>query len=175
MHDYPITRYIGFAIIVLAVLEVFDITNFKPLFLLGFSFSALFLTFVDFIEIKADEKNDPFKYKKIKFGVLFLAICFFIIVPNLSIEVSDEILGKLNNIAVLLSIGLLFVIIGYKQEKMVNNNFLKMMNDMINEILAKEVGKMAVESVENLLKEKNLTEEVAKTIDKIEKERSGIN
>ncbi|PIJ97360.1 hypothetical protein [Lysinibacillus sphaericus] len=46
MHDYPITRYIGFAIIALAVLEVLEITNFKPLFLLGFSFSALLLTFV---------------------------------------------------------------------------------------------------------------------------------
>ncbi len=70
MHDYPITRYIGFAIIALAVLEVLEITNFKPLFLLGFSFSALLLTFVDFIEIKAEEKNDPFKYRKIKLGVL---------------------------------------------------------------------------------------------------------
>lgn len=69
-HDYPITRYIGFAIIALAVLEVLEITNFKPLFLLGFSFSALLLTFVDFIEIKAEEKNDPFKYRKIKLGVL---------------------------------------------------------------------------------------------------------
>ena len=171
LYSYPITRYMGFAIIVLAVLEVFNITTFKPLFLLGFSFSALLLTVVDLIEIKSDEKEDPFKYRKLKLGVLFSAICFFIIVPNLSIAVSDEIISKLNNIAVLLSIGLLFVIIGHKQEKVASDSLINIVDGMIEKAITENVDNVVEQTVDKMFEEKNLTETIKKTINEIEKNR----
>ena len=168
MYNYPITRYMGFAIIILAVIDLFSVSLLPPVVLLGFSVSALLLTIIDLIEFKANEKDDPFKYRKTKLVVLFISISFFIIVPNISVEWDKEIMDNINSLCVLLSIGFLFIIIGYKQEKVADDKLLKIIDEKIEET----VDNALEHEIDKMLKDKDFTGEIMKAIERIEGEQS---
>jgi len=157
----------GYSLILLSFLYLLNFVSLSPVYLMGFSIAALLFSLNDLFEFKADEKNDPFKYKYIKSFLFIFAVISFMIVPFLTIEWPKEIIEKVNSFTFLLSIGIIFYLLGLKQDKVTSQKLESIMRDMVqagvNDYTNNELPKL----IDNLLDENFIRETTLKTVNEI--------
>lgn len=153
--------------IALAILNTFKLVTLTPIYLMGFSVAALLFSLNDLVEFKSVENSDPFAYRKTKLIILFIAIIAFMIIPFLSVEWSKQTIENINTFTILCSIGVVFFVIGLKQEKVANENLEELVRELSNqialEVLKEEAPKIAREELEK----ENLKERVNEVINEL--------
>ncbi|UAT31950.1 hypothetical protein K7T73_06945 [Bacillus badius] len=133
MHLDTITKSIGWALIILAFLNFTDFIRLDPLSTMCFSLTAVAFTITDLLETNANKNGKPFKYRKRKEVLYFLGVFSFIAIPYIKIPWDQFIIGKLSNFSTLLSIGLVFVIMGIKQKQIISDTMQAKVNEIVNE------------------------------------------
>ncbi|AMQ05905.1 hypothetical protein [Sporosarcina psychrophila] len=167
-----ITKLIGFSIIILACLNIFNVVDLSPIYVMGFSMAAASFSLIEFLEFKAEEENDSFKFTKIKWGLFFLAVLSFMVIPELSFGWSDVVIVKISEFATLLSIGIVFVILGLKQEKVASEKLKQIMDQKIQEILPNIIKDEVQKKTDELLKNGYIKKEAIKAMDEINKQQN---
>jgi len=161
----------GYSIIILAVLNIFDFVILTSIYLLGFSMAALFFSLNELLEYKANEKNDPYKYSKIKYAAYLMAVISFMVIPVLSHNWSEEIIVKASEFATLLSIGIVFYILGLKQERVASDRMKQIIDQMINESVQNYTENDLPNAVNRLIDEEFVKKLTTKAIDEISKQQ----
>lgn len=172
MKSYnSVTKFIGASLVILAFLNIFKIVSLTPVYLMGFSIAALFFTLNDFVEFKSGEKADPFAFRKTKITLLFFAIIAFMIIPFLTVEWSESFIENVNTFTILCSIGVVFFVIGLKQEKIADEKLEKLVDDLANEAIERFIENELPKRAEQAINETDLNQKVQRVVDEIENNR----
>ncbi|QTD41961.1 hypothetical protein [Sporosarcina sp. Te-1] len=173
MKSYnSVTKFIGISLVILAFLNIFKIVSLTPVYLMGFSIAALFFTINDFVEFKSDEKTDPFAFKKTKITLLFFAIIAFMIIPFLSVEWSEAFIENVNTFTILCSIGVVFFVIGLKQEKIADEKLKKLMDDIAKETIEKFIEDELPKRAQQAVNETDIKERIQRAKEEIENDKN---
>lgn len=156
----------------LAILNVFNLVVLTPVYLMGFSIAALFFTLNDLAEFKSDAKEDPFAYRKIKTTLLILGITAFMVIPFLSIEWPKEIIESINTFTILCSIGVIFFVMGLKQEKVASEKLKKIIKEISTEAVGQYVNEVLPGLTKEALKEEGFEQMVQDAMEQAEKKRN---
>lgn len=131
MQTESITKYMAFSLMILAFLNIFDIVVLNPAFLMGFSIAALMFAVNDFLDYKANEYDDPFKYGRAKKILIFFAVIAFMVVPVIPITWRESVIRKINDFSGLCSIAIVFYIMSLKNEQVASTKLRQIIEEKV--------------------------------------------
>ncbi|WP_339322730.1 hypothetical protein [Paenibacillus sp. FSL W8-0194] len=170
MQTESITKYMSFSLILLAVLNIFNIVVLKPAFLMGFSIAALMFAIKDFLEYKANEANDPFKFGFLKKSLIFIAVIAFMVIPVIPILWPESVIKKVNDFSGLCSIGIVFYIMSLKNEQVASDKLRQIIRDRVKIAVEDFKEKELPKIIEEEVSEKALKKLAQKVIEERERD-----
>jgi hypothetical protein len=109
------TGMMGIVLLLMSIFYLLGIVQFPTMALLGFSLAALFLTIADSIHIK-DNNKQRIKNLSFKEKMYYCAALCFVVLPFTSFKIPDYIIVKINDLSVLLSLGIVLLVTSKKNQ-----------------------------------------------------------
>ncbi|OAS23581.1 hypothetical protein [Paenibacillus oryzisoli] len=157
MYLAQITKYMSVSLLILTFLNYFELLVLPTAYLMGFALSALTFTFIDLLDYNVAQSNDPFKFRRLKDILYFIAVSLFMVIPFLDINWEQSVLEKVNDMTVLLSVSIIFYVNSLKHKKMVSEQLDNIISTYMQEFLGSEEHKKIVEAaVQDGIKQVNI-------------------
>ncbi|MGO4495877.1 hypothetical protein AB4114_08190 [Paenibacillus sp. 2RAB27] len=159
MYLAQITKYMAVSLLILSFLNYFELLVLPTAYLMGFALSALTFTFIDLLDYNVAQSNDPFKFRRLKDFLYFIAVSFFMVIPFLNIKWVQSVIENVNDMTVLLSVSIIFYVNSLKHKKMVSEQLERIISTYIQDFLGSDEHKRVVEeAVQDSIKKMNIKE-----------------
>ncbi|MGZ0050161.1 hypothetical protein [Brevibacillus gelatini] len=170
MYYDSLTKYMGFSLVVVAFMRSLDFVVFTSTSLIGYAVSALFFAVIDLINFKVDEGDDPFRFNKTKKLLYLLAALSFTTLPYINISWSIEYISKINDTSVLIGVGTILIISGFKSEKGVSDKVERLIEKLVSERIQAELPRV----IEEAISPETITRMTLEAIEEREKEKQQV-